>query len=984
MKSGTQSHNIPMIVAEINKAWDKINDTPPCFKIAHDILIKIDPMILYPAKRANYYLALGRAFSGLGKFKDAIEVLNKIPSQMQRSVSIGTCMAICYENLKDFHNAEQCLNAIDGNESNIKVLLSRSHLYEKMGRIQDSEKILNNIIHKKNLIPKERIDALLSLGRLYQTKGQLNKAEKTLKKITFWKKNRKAIMSLSILYTAMGRFDLAYRVIAENLAWENDINARLCLSRIFEATDRYEEAITLLTVIEGWEQSRYLRLAIGRCCHKAGYFIEAENHFHGILSWQEDTEVLLSMARCKMDQKLFEEAEIFYKKIPNWKNNVHALLGLFHCYEKTSNLQSERIVKNLISHFPHDNQARLTVTVYQEQQIPHDLTTQHYAKLAEDYPYFLPVHYHRCRYLLSRYEKNAIQVLNSTLDVFPFAPNLYLLKAKFFRDMNDMQGALEILQYNSQQFPFHISTQLELIRHHLLVGDTHLAVKMREECKQRFSGHDRLFKRIDRLFEYIPLVRLGGNTGLAIITDEEESALEIPHSIQEIWSEFETLPGITYLVGSTPLFLYLGKTDRLFDLDLMNPHPEIRTILPNLGFVESNHIPGLFVKHTESAKIDYLCHPHNPLTEKWCEYYEILRRDFTISSFLGYRELGSPHIKFLDLTGMGKKDASLGILRMIGHAKLRLEQDPVLCLRAAHYARLGFTPEPLLNHALLSFQPDETHCSDHLLAVARGYMVRSNPESFVEKLQEFDFLEKLFDFKFKGNLLETVIAFKKHLGIFNYEITELLSDKFKEMNMDGSSFVSQPLDNFKSQIIKVQASRKKKDKIKGEKPIIGNEENLTKLVSNDSNAITWTPLAQTKGLENTEPENRPHSIITKRQRNKKSSSFKINTLVKKVAERTQITYKGGIKPSELEAAKQLTINQLRAMPKSSKINLVRLEADLTKLFDEAVYPKNLFQLISPHNWLAGCYTYGVRLESFNFLNAQNTDRTPRSYGLRAD
>jgi putative nucleotidyltransferase with HDIG domain len=79
---------------------------------------------------------------------------------------------------------------------------------------------------------------------------------------------------------------------------------------------------------------------------------------------------------------------------------------------------------------------------------------------------------------------------------------------------------------------------------------------------------------------------------------------------------------------------------------------------------------------------------------------DVRRRDFTINSLV--MALNAAHFgEVLDITGEGKRDLAAHVVRAIGQAQERFDEDPLRMLRAVRFAcQLGFTIDPAVVGAI--------------------------------------------------------------------------------------------------------------------------------------------------------------------------------------------------------------------------------------------------------------------------------------------
>jgi hypothetical protein len=255
---------------------------------------------------------------------------------------------------------------------------------------------------------------------------------------------------------------------------------------------------------------------------------------------------------------------------------------------------------------------------------------------------------------------------------------------------DDKESAREVLIKNSEQFPYHVSTQVELIREYLSNGSAVNAREIEKTCHERFAGHTKLFRYLNYLFRLYHLIVKIGFFIPAIQEELDIGSITLPAHLA--LSENE------YLTGDTVAFLLLNKS------------------------IAHNHIS--------------IVRPEVPLS------IAALNQYFTINTLFCNHQ-GDIY----DPLGYGVKDVRERRLRFVGHANVRLQEDPLNILRAIKYISLGFKPDAELKDALMNWPGYSGVAEDQFRAdVAEFFEEVSHKRLIVIILKEYNLDKKIEEY----------------------------------------------------------------------------------------------------------------------------------------------------------------------------------------------------------------------------------------------
>ena len=232
-------------------------------------------------------------------------------------------------------------------------------------------------------------------------------------------------------------------------------------------------------------------------------------------------------------------------------------------------------------------------------------------------------------------------------------------------------------------------------------------------------------------------------------------------------------PGNFYLTGGAPLDLLLGKDINDFDC-LYQPAQtaeDSKAIFTQQKFQVSPYRSNLYTFQGIGHLIDVtLLADSRP---NWLDTYWH-NCDFTICALFIHLDKTTQAYALLDPSQMGINDAKERRLRMIGVPIQRFTEDPIRILRAIKYIADGFNPDAPLHEALLTWdnqrllQQHRTHLIVKTLSylnrftlVADGTKLFCN--AFVEGLQQYGLLQRLFNFEPAANVYLTTMALRDHL-----------------------------------------------------------------------------------------------------------------------------------------------------------------------------------------------------------------------------
>lgn len=939
------------------------------------ILENIEFAQLSGSEKRDYHLVKSKILQEQGEFAEALAELNKIPFKW-RNRATEISRAICVERQGNLKQARTVLKSISNAKSDPKVITALNVLRDKKGKSRKTVSAVEKLIDFDNITQADT-ENLLILSRARENMGDFNGARETIELIKGWRTNKKAVLSLARIYAMMGKYPDAEKTIKEWQGWDEDKDTLIILARFSEETDRFKSAVRYLKLIENWEGDRVALLALGRCYQSWHKITKAETYFKKIEGWEEDREVLLSFAYNREIQGFYEEAIVYFQKIKNWQQNLHACLGIIRCHQACNDPDVANKYQNLVKVFPNSPQAALSEIVYLESlSLENSFIKDYYHKLIKKFPTYLPAYFNYCRYLVEHKDPKAKRHLENALKKFPYAAGFYLLKAKMYRENDDLESCLNILTSSSQQFPFHVATYLELIRHYLLNNDRKNSVKISKNCLERFPENKRLTQRINKLFETIPFIRMGGYHDLAMIDEMEEPATD-SHCIQEGFQIFRDLPGKTYLVGSGVISLISGCQIPVYDLDFVNSSIDSVKSLIAKDFVENRYVSHAYKKFFGSLAIDMLVvdASSNEAMQSLALSYHALKRDYTICTLM------SDGKTITDPTGMGVLDAKQKRLRMVGHAKLRFIEDPSLLIRGIYYMALGYHPVPELDLAMKQFNAKITSHQGLIEDLTRKYLCRTNATQFVELLIKYRLYEKLFPLPVQATVVGSELALREYLGVSDVMVTQPINMPAVPIAENEDNPASDELDK-KGSISQVK-DIPQSDKQENEQAILRDQlESLSKNEVDEVDVVaekikSWSPLADvakkaSKPIvkdDDVAPMKTSKKNSTPRRRNlavKKAFSqthakkVNINSIIEKVIHSIVREESYDICPAELKTAKDTMRNVFKQKYAHLLIeeNKKRLEDIVFSLLSSGIYRKEAYQLLL---FWKGCHQHGVRL-----------------------
>lgn len=673
-------------------------------------------------------------------------------------------LAINCNKSREYENAKIILQSIRGWETDPDVLfcmgvqeagkgfyLEAIHYFEAMKR------------YSKDGAWIVRANIRLAEARVHL--WQFQEAEKILKEIPFKErvKNEYVANAFGHLYFKLTWFEKAIEYFTLSLDIKWNIFALKGLAQCYQRMGMIEKAGVLL--------------------------IEHAYNGHELIR----SEPLRVLARIYNDIGLHGKAIELLTKIPQFEKCKYALLGVAYAYEMLNDVENASHYLSLgRENFSFSSDVALSTVIFQMKQgdlIESVLAT--FAEILTRFPDDSSIWVYYCQYLVEQQLPDAYSILETALERFSHVPALYQVKAKFYRDHGNLQKALDVLITSSEQFPYHVPTQLDLVRQYLLMERFDLAKAHREKCA--VVGQNRLlFSSLDKLIEKAEAIQVAGHEGLGITFSEEKVEIKPPAVLLECMNELRNV-GLQscFLVGGAVTKLLAGRNDLVdcTDLDFMTNDPNAYEKLSQIGFSTCPHIPQLFKRFSYPA-IDVMHVPKVSTEQGWELHSNALSRDFTISAlYFGRPSEGSPNGTLYDPTDKGIADLRAMRLRMIGHASNRLKEDPTRLLRAVKYIQEGFKPTNDLHFALsdwklTSILDDRTIGRIH--ALVQKHLNILNDEQKAEYyaiLVRYHLVEKLF------GMTEADFQSLFNLNIkpqFNQPSLEHLTNALQHLSLDLS------------------------------------------------------------------------------------------------------------------------------------------------------------------------------------------------------
>lgn len=214
----------------------------------------------------------------------------------------------------------------------------------------------------------------------------------------------------------------------------------------------------------------------------------------------------------------------------------------------------------------------------------------------------------------------------------------------------------------------------------------------------------------------------------------------VPEPIQLIMQVLQKAGHPAYLVGGSVRDLVLGVIPHDWDILTEAPQEELTSLFPRLK--PSQFIPQLFKLHENGLEIDFIQCETGMLTTEAGLKRNAEKREFTLNALFCDKEG-----KLYDPLQQGLFDLTMNrTLIMIGDMAIRLENDPIILLRAARFAAYyGFVLSTELTqlmqqkaHLIKMIDPKPLKLELKKLFL-RGAAVRS-----LEKLQDLNLFSVLF------------------------------------------------------------------------------------------------------------------------------------------------------------------------------------------------------------------------------------------------
>jgi len=693
-------------------------------------------------------LNLARCYETMGEYDRAI-AMHQHFTGLRNDKQVLISLARCYQTMKCYDDALNTFHMIRNWANDKSTLLGIARCYQAMGLYDDAVKSYQSFTHWQ-----QDNQILISLAQCFEEMRQYDKALDTYQSICGWKNNKVVLLSLARCYQYMGQYDQAVKSYHVFTSWQQDKLFLISLARCYEEMGNDDNAVGTYHLIYSWENDKETLLSLARCYQAMEHYDESIKTYQLFTHWKQDKEVLISLGRCYQAMGNYDLALSTLSMIGNWKNDKKALLGLAHCYEDMGQFDQALTTFRMIHNWENDEIVLLSLSrCYESSNSDATVAENAYLKTLEKFHQSQNTHYFFCRFVVKNDHINAENILISTLQQWPYMGNLYLLKAQYYNKQGDLVAELDVLKKAAKLFPHFSDIYVAIIKYYLLAGDFTEAMLIKEYCFSNFKDHNILFRRIDNLFRAKIFIQIW--QGEYCDDFKENVQLILPSPIKSIFELLESIPGDSYLVGSTVLSLLSNNAyGENRDVDFIIATSDISTVgseLKHKGFFLCPYNSKLYTMKKNLFSID--CYVVlSTSTSLFFPDINALSRDFTIACLYCDKQ-GN----LFDPTGDGVRDFKHKRLRTVGDSVVRLQEDPVRLLRAIKYIYFGFKPLPSLEDAMKNWEPSASTMSlSHIKAVARKQLLSFDKLQYTQLLLKYDLLEKLFSVIPKENLYLTL------------------------------------------------------------------------------------------------------------------------------------------------------------------------------------------------------------------------------------
>lgn len=778
----------------------------------------------------NFYegqLSFAICLQHMQQFDEAISVLKRIPDWQNNKKILMTLARVYFEQNK-LSLMFETLHQVDNWQQDEDVLLAIARAQENMDDLQSAWQTLNSIP-----VAKRSKTSLAALAGCNAKMGDLGAACNFLCSIPNYEKNPQFLWMLGSYYQEMGQLDKA--IDTYKSLKRDDNKTKIALASCHEMSGNFDEMLLCLNLLT--PKSKYVLLTIGLAYQRIGLFTQAIQTFQSIQDWASDTEALLALGICHDVWGKHADAITYLTSIQNWQQERKVLLALCRSYQATGDLTKavESVYK--IPSWKNDKHALVALAISYNRNGLYREAAEICLDLVSRFPYFLEGFLCYGKVQLCSGKLNAT-FIEDCIKKFPYQAGFHQLKALHHIRVKEARRAEETLTSAIKRFPFNYSLYLSLLRHYLYINEQEKAKEIYQTCLDTFRGNPRFARLCTGIMSTSRFMPVWQDVSLS--TEIIFHQVELLEPMQAAFSKVTAISEESYIVGSSVLSALERKPlEDKQDIDLV-------VLTPNLGYFASHVGAQGLVQNTmmkylftgtlvakQPIHLDCYAVTVPVLNDEFLKSNS-LSRDFTICCL--YLD---PKGNVIDPTGLGLQDFRDKILRPIADPNELFAKDPVRILRAIKYFIRGYRPTPDLITALKEWQPSDSLNTTRIAEATRHYLTK-NPEQFVQELQRYDLLHRLFGVDSNLSIPEVI----KQLQSITNQSASLWS-----ASMLVSRPPSQPENASKFQVkCAIHEAAGKKEA----KPV-------------SPNPLEWPVLQANKGKNIAEPQSAPKGVWQKPQ-----------------------------------------------------------------------------------------------------------------------
>ncbi len=784
-----------------------------------------DLLRVYP-NDSNILLSLSLCYENMCEFELAVQTLRRIKEPNGKvQISLGRCLlalervaeahAICSKFPENFYEGQLsfaiCLSQMQRHEEAISVLKripdwqKSKKLLVALARIYFDQNKLPLVFETLKQIPdwEHDEDALMVIARVHESTEDFASAWQALSSIPEAKRNKTVLATFAIFRAKMRDFEAASKYILDiphydknpQLVWQlgsyyqemcqldkaidaykslkRENKVKIAMSSCYELAGNFDEMLLCLNSIE--PKTKNVLLTIGLAYQRIGLFTQAMETFQKIENWASDTDALLALGICQDVFGNHDGAVAQLTSIRNWEKERKVLLALCRCYQGAGDLRNAVECIYRIPNWKNDNYALLTLAISYNRSGEYQAAKDICIELLARFPYFEDAYLCYAKVKLNAGEANDLPYIENCIQRFPCQAGFYQLKALYEIRLKQPLRAEATLRSAMQRFPFNYHLYVSLLRHYLYLGEYEKAEKIQQTCVEKFRGSPRLAKLCAGIMASLRFTPTFQNV---LMSDQVVfHNVELMEPMKEAFAKVSPYASECYIVGSSVLSaLERRPLEDQQDIDIV-------VLTPNLGyFAEHAQTQGL----VQNAVMKYLfisklmpkqsvhldCYVVTlPIANDSFLLSNSLSRDFTVSCL--YLD---PEGNVIDPIGCGLQDFRDKILRPIMDPIELFAKDPIRILRAIKYILRGYRPTPELVAALNDWQPSDNFNNVRTEESIRHYLTKQ-PERFVEVLQRYNLLPKLFGID-PGLTTQEVI---KQLNLIANQSTRLWTSSIQAM-----------------------------------------------------------------------------------------------------------------------------------------------------------------------------------------------------------